>query len=264
MGLSLETAGKFLAALKQGNADALSALIAEDAGYRQLNLAPLSGKAAIVSRLVAADTGKIYRDATWRGPAPHGDRVLLQGALPKGAPLGSVTVTLSGSANKVSLVQHQTLPGAAPPPAPLKLPPELKRKIDKALSEFHTMMIVYVDENDQPTMSLRGSTLALSDTQLAMWIRNPEGGLVKAIARRPKVLLYYRDDGKRSTYHFRGRAHVDNSEATRRHVYDTMEQVERDHDFAGTGVAVVIDLDWVEGWAGVGPSGLVDPIRMAR
>jgi len=76
------------------------------------------------------------------------------------------------------------LPGALPPPTPLKLPPELKQRINKALSEFHTMMIVYNDLADQPIMTLRGSTLAFSDTQLAMWIRNPEGGFIKSIARR--------------------------------------------------------------------------------
>jgi hypothetical protein len=268
---TLETASQFLSALKRGDGGALGALLAEDAGYQQLNVAPLAGRAAIVARMTAADTGKIYRDAAWGEPASRwskpvstGDNVLLQGALPKDAPLGSVALTLFFRDGRVALVQHQTLPGALPPPAPLKLPEDLKRKINKALSEWHTMMIVYNDLEDQPTMTLRGSTLVFSDTQLAMWIRNREGGFIRSIARRPKVLMYYRDDSKRATYHFRGRAHLDDSEATRKYVYETMEQVERDHDFAGTGVPVVIDLDWVEGWAGVGPAGLVDPVRMAR
>jgi hypothetical protein len=261
---SIEIAKKFRAGLKQADAGALGALLAEDAGYRQLNLAPIAGRAAVIARLTAADTGKIYRDAAWSEPVTKGDAVLLNGKLPPGSALSSVTVTLHGAGGRIDLVQHQTLPGALPPPTPLNLPPELKQRINKALSEFHTMMIVYNDLADQPIMTLRGSTLAFSDTQLAMWIRNPEGGFIKSIARRPKVLLYYRDDIKRATYQFRGRARVDNTDATRKFVYGTMEQVERDHDFAGTGAAVVIDLDWVEGWGGVGPNGLVDPIRMAR
>jgi Pyridoxamine 5'-phosphate oxidase len=264
MSLDMTAAGRFLAALKAGDAAALAALLDEHAGYRQLNLPPLAGRDAIAARLVAADTGKIYRDASWRDPVAKDGKILLQGTLPKDAPLSSVTLTLQGTGTTIALVQHQTLPSAPPPPTPLKLPPDLKRRIDRALSEFHTVSIVYNDLDDQPVMSMRGSTLAFSDTQLAMWIRNPDGNFIKSIARRPKVLLYYRDDGKRATYQFRGRARVDNSDATRKHVYEAMEQVERDHDFAATGVAVVIDLDWVEGWAGAGPGGFVDPIRMAR
>ncbi len=43
-----------------------------------------------------------------------------------------------------------------------------------------------------------------------------------------------------------------------------MAQVERDHDFAHLGVALIIDLDLVEGYAGLSPQGPVNPIRMAR
>ncbi|MGH6979612.1 MAG: pyridoxamine 5'-phosphate oxidase family protein [Stellaceae bacterium] len=221
----IATARKFRDGLKRGDAAAVGALLTDDVGYRQLNVGPFSGRDAVVARLTAPDTGKIYRDAAWGEPVAKAGAVIVAGTLPPGSPLSSVTVTLHGANGGIALVQHQTLPGAAPPPTPLKLPAELKRRIDKALSEFHTMMIVYNDADDQPVMTLRGSTLAFSDTQLAMWIRNPEGGFVKSIARRPKVLLYYRDDGKRATYHFRGRARVDHSEATRKRVYGTMEQV---------------------------------------
>jgi hypothetical protein len=50
----------------------------------------------------------------------------------------------------------------------------------------------------------------------------------------------------------------------RAQVYDAMAQVERDHDFARIGVALIIDLDLVQGFAGLGPSGPVDPVRMVR
>ena len=171
MGLTMAAAGQFLAALKAGDARALTALLDENAGYRQLNLTPVVGRAAIAARLVAADTGKIYRDASWREPVAKDGRILLQGILPKDAPLSSVTLTLQGAGTTIALVQHQTLPGAPPPPTPLKLPPDLKRRIDRALSEFHTVMIVYNDPDDQPVMSLRGSTLRIDPCIPRAWPR---------------------------------------------------------------------------------------------
>jgi hypothetical protein len=35
---------------------------------------------------------------------------------------------------------------------------------------------------------------AYSDDQLAMWLRDAEGGLTKALATNPKVALMYRDN----------------------------------------------------------------------
>ena len=113
-------------------------------------------------------------------------------------------------------------------------------------------------------MSFRGSTHAYSDDQLAIWLRKAEGGLTKAIAKNPKVALMYRDEDAKATYMFQGRAHIDSSDAARKKVYDAMAQVERDHDFAHLGVAMIIDLDLVEGYGGLSPQGQVNPIRMAR
>ncbi len=74
----------------------------------------------------------------------------------------------------------------------------------------------------------------------------------------------YRDEDAKATYSMQGRAHIDKSDAARKQVYDTMAQVERDHDFAHLGVAMVIDLDLIEGYAGLSPQGQINPIRMAR
>jgi hypothetical protein len=47
-------------------------------------------------------------------------------------------------------------------------------------------------------------------------------------------------------------------------VYDEAAPSERAHDWAQTGVAVIIDLDRVEGWAGMGPTGQVGRLNMVR
>ena len=43
-----------------------------------------------------------------------------------------------------------------------------------------------------------------------------------------------------------------------------MAQVEKDHDFARAGVALIIDLDLAQGFAGLGPAGPIGPVHMVR
>ena len=136
--------------------------------------------------------------------------------------------------------------------------------MDNALATRHPMIVAYVDALGQPILSFRGSTQSFSDEQLAIWVRNSDGSFLGAIARNPKVALMYRDEDTKQTYQFQGRARVSTDEEVRRRVYDKMEQRERDHDPARTGVALLIDLDRVEGFGGMSPNGPVNKVRMLR
>jgi hypothetical protein len=74
----------------------------------------------------------------------------------------------------------------------------------------------------------------------------------------------YRNSKTRALYQFQGRAHVSADTAARERIYAKMSQMERNHDYAHTGVALIVDLERVEGWAGVGPDGQLGKIRMLR
>jgi hypothetical protein len=126
------------------------------------------------------------------------------------------------------------------------------------------MLMSYVDDKGQPVLSFRGSTQIFSHNQLAMWIRNAGGSLLRSIAENPKVAFMYRDEDTKETFQFQGRARVATSDAERNKVYDNAPQVERDHDFARTGIAVIVDLDLVEGWFGLTPDGPINRVRMLR
>lgn len=147
---------------------------------------------------------------------------------------------------------------------PIRLPDGLKRRIDHALVEKHPMLMSHVDEAGQPILSFRGSVQAFSDDQLALWIRNADGGFIHAMARNPRVAFMYRDEDAKATYQFQGRARVTDAPADRQKIYDQAPPAERAHDVAMLGVAVLVDLDRVEGYAGLGPQGKVDGIRMLR
>jgi Pyridoxamine 5'-phosphate oxidase len=135
----------------------------------------------------------------------------------------------------------------------LKLPDVLKQMIAEAyVPNDHPLLIAYVDAESKPNMSYRGSAIAFSDTQLAVWARSSEAGLPRGVAVNPNVMLIFREPGgeggfSRAVVNFRGRAYVATDEAERKRVYDTMAQRERDADKEMSGVAVIIDLDHVTG-----------------
>jgi hypothetical protein len=143
----------------------------------------------------------------------------------------------------------------------VRLTDEIKTIVDNALATRHP---AYVDKIGQPILSFRGSTQTFSDDQLAIWVRNSDGYFLRSIEKCPKIALMYRDEDTKATYQFQGRARVSVDEADRRRIYDRMAQAERNHDPARTGVALIIDLDRVEGWAAMSEDGPVGRVRMVR
>jgi hypothetical protein len=134
----------------------------------------------------------------------------------------------------------------------LKLTVEMQEAVNSAFGMLRPMVIAYVDENNLPQLSYRGSTQAFSDTQLAIWVRNPEGRILESIGNNPAVALLfgYFEPDDRGFMIFRGRARIDDSDAVRDQVYGNAHEFERNQDADRKGVAVVIDLDSVDGFFG--------------
>lgn len=143
---------------------------------------------------------------------------------------------------------------STPPPelTELKLSDEMKQAVDGAFGTGKPIAIAYVDESGAPQLSYRGSTQAFSDTQLAIWVRNPEGRILESIAANPAVALIYGDFNPtdRRFMIIRGRARRDDSDAARKQVYENAHEFERSQDAERKGVAVVIDLESVDGFFG--------------
>lgn len=142
----------------------------------------------------------------------------------------------------------------APPPTltELKLSPEMKQAVDTAAESGRAMSVAYVNEAGEPEISYRGSTQAYGDTQLAIWVRNRESGLVTATRTNPVVALIYGNfnPDERGFMVFRGRAHVDDSEAARKHVFENSSKIEQSFDEERKGVPLIIDLERVDGFFG--------------
>ena len=235
-------------------------LLAEDAFFQAL--ARISGREAVLRHMTG---NALYREAEWAPPEPDGERVKVTGRMPPGSASAGVILVFEFAGGRIGAIRQQPLFGSAATPAtPLKLTDELKALVDNALASRHPMIIAYVDAGGQPILSFRGSTQSFGDGQLAIWVRNSDGNFLNSIATNPRVALMYRDEESKATYQFQGRARVSQDEEVRRRVYEKMAQRERDHDAARTGVALIIDLDRVEGFAGMSPEGPIGKVRMLR
>lgn len=145
-----------------------------------------------------------------------------------------------------------TTPQPAPPVlTELKLTPALRDLVNGALERGRMLSVAYVGADGRPELSFRGSLQAFSETQLAIWVRNPEGGIVAAVrGGRPHISLLYGELGadSKAFVTFRGRGRIDNEEAVRRKVYDSSPELERNLDKDRKGLPLIIDLDSVDGF----------------
>src|SRR5262245_7763039 len=196
----------FVASLKpsgDGKIKPRADLLTEDAIFEAL--IKLSGRDAVIERMTGETTGRVYREVTWREPEQYGEALKLIGRTPAGSPMGGAVLVFHFAGDKVSVIQHQPIPGTPMPATEIKLSPELKALVNNALVTRHPMLMSYVNDSGQPVLSFRGSTQTFSDDQLAIWIRNADGNLLKSVARNTKVAFMYRNEDTRLTLQFQGR-----------------------------------------------------------
>ncbi len=201
----------------------------------------------------------LFSTGTWADLVTDGDVVRLTATFPPGAVLGSAALTFGfDTSGAIASVQQTLAPGAPPPPVPVTLDNDIGAAIDGALDNGTTMIAAYVDVDGQPQLSFRGTTQAYGADGLALWIRDPEGGLVRALAHNPRLTFWYFDPATRTHYQIQGRGRVDHDEGVRTTVFDRSPEREQRFDPERRGVAVVVDVDRV---TGRGPDG---PVNMRR
>jgi len=133
-------------------------------------------------------------------------------------------------------------------PDPLDLTGDIAAAIDGAALRNATLAVAYVRDDGSPSVSFRGSTQVHSAGELALWARKRDGGLVAAIAARPRVsLVYYGGPGGPGPMFLsiEGRARV--APELDDQVWEAMIEGERNLDPERNGVAVLIEVDSVAG-----------------
>ncbi len=201
----------------------------------------------------------VYLHGGWSAPHPDGDRLTVNaefgslGAAPKAVDLSFAF----NAADQICRIDQQTV--MPPPPEPTEtIPAFVRGLVNGALANGTPMAVAYVDENGRPVQSLRGSTQVYSDHQLSIWLRNPESGMAKALQQNLKLSLLYRDSKTRTTLIFQGRGHIETDPEVRDRVYALAPEVEQRHDPARRGLALIIDIERLQGTS---PRGAV---RMER
>lgn len=132
-------------------------------------------------------------------------------------------------------------------PSGIELTADMVQAVNSALENGKPVIVSYVDPDGQPHLSFRGSTHAHAPDELAIWVRDPQGGLLAGVERNPRLTLLYRDPQTRTMLLFYGRARVEASEEAGRMVYDQSPEAERQRDPERKGKPLVIQLDRVEG-----------------
>lgn len=236
-----------LGAAEGSAARALAPVLADDI-LVQTNFGRAQGREAAIAQLTEPRTaGLVAAGVRWSAPHTDAGRIVVTGSLPENAPFGGLELVFDFSGDTISRVEQQTLPAAPLQPRPLRLTPEIKAVVDGALDNQTPVLIAYLDGAEQIHLSFRGTIQAYSDDQLALWARDPDGGLPRNIATRPKVTLFYHDAGRRTTYTFYGRARIAPDPQTRAVIFENSHPREQQVDFRRRGVAIIVDLDRVEG-----------------
>jgi hypothetical protein len=139
---------------------------------------------------------------------------------------------------------------------------ELRSLVNNALAQGAPLLLAAVSPDGKPVLSFRGSVQTYSDDQLGLWARNAEGGTLDAIRANPNVVLVYRS-ATTPVLQFHGRARIAESAQERSRVFESAPEREQAADPERKGVAVIVDLDRVEGVLRVGPEGR-EFVRLAR
>jgi len=201
----------------------------------------------------------VYRTGAWSDPVVEGDKVKMTADLGGGL-LASTTLTFSFNSDDQITHVDQVNVGGTPAPQTDTMPSFVKAIVNAALANGTPMIVAYTGEDNAPVLSFRGSTQAYSDTQLSIWVRHANGGMIKALARNPSMVLMYRDPPNRTTLTFQGRGHVETDEEVRNRVWELSPEVEQRHDLDRKGAALIIDLDRVTGSS---PRGGVRMVRQS-
>jgi predicted pyridoxine 5'-phosphate oxidase superfamily flavin-nucleotide-binding protein len=129
----------------------------------------------------------------------------------------------------------------------IELTDEFRERLATAMMDGFPVVVSSVDADAVPHLSFYGTTQVLDRDHLALWARDPVGGLATRILTNPNVALVYRNSPERVTWLFDGVARRDDDPVVRDQVYDASPEFERDQDPDRLGIAIVIELSRVRG-----------------
>ena len=136
---------------------------------------------------------------------------------------------------------------ASPPPPPLVTAIDLTQfaeAVDNARADNNTGLVATANEG-MPDLSMRGSLMVWDNEHLAWWERGKRETYA-GLETNPKAAVFVRNPTRdKRTLRFYGEARVVSDPAERERVWQRVNQLEKDMDPEGTGIAVVMRVDRV-------------------
>jgi predicted pyridoxine 5'-phosphate oxidase superfamily flavin-nucleotide-binding protein len=129
----------------------------------------------------------------------------------------------------------------------IQLTDEMRRRLSTALVDGHPVISASVHPDGRPKLSYYGSTQVFDDDTLAIWVRDPNAGLLDRITTNPHMAFTYYNTNEWVYWQFEGRAAVNDDPAVRDRVYEAAPEPERAKDPDRKGAAVLVTLDRVAG-----------------
>jgi predicted pyridoxine 5'-phosphate oxidase superfamily flavin-nucleotide-binding protein len=129
----------------------------------------------------------------------------------------------------------------------IELTDEFRERLSTAMMDGYPVLVASVDADGLPHLSFYGTTQVLDHDHLALWARDPHGGLASRILINPRVALVYRNGAERITWFFDGIARREDDPDVRDRVFDASPELERNQDPDGNGIAIVIEVARVRG-----------------
>jgi len=243
-----EAAEAYVLALRTGEASAAARageLLAPDVELID-GKASFRGREQVLQRITGwwPFTAKFRRGA-WSAPREEGDAVIVSGELPPpGAGPAAIEVRLAfDGEDRIRRVEYAGTPGVTQ--TTNVIPDFVKALVDPARMNNAPLTAAYTGEDGAPVLSFRGSVQVYGPTQLSMWLRNPEGAMVRALAKDPRMALSY-FDSYGNWLLFEGWAQVERDPRASRRVFDLLPEVERNHDPSCTGAALIVNVEHME------------------
>jgi hypothetical protein len=259
----LDAVGHYMDAVAhpdEGSIGPLETVLADDVSSRG-PFGSATGKAAVVEGLTNPRTSAMLATATWTEPSERDGVVRVSATTAPGSMVGGFDYSFEFDRHdRIVEIKQRMIPAPPPPETDIDLSGPIADAVNAALANGTPILVAYADDAGQPHLSYRGTAQVYSSQQLAVWARDPQGGLPRALSAHPPVTLMYRDTATRTNYIFYGRGQVSTDEAVRTRVFDESPEAERNFDPDRTGAAIVIDVDKVEG---SGPAGRILMVRGA-
>ena len=132
---------------------------------------------------------------------------------------------------------------------PIDLTDEMAENVNTARLRGKSCTLATASADGWPGVGYRGSMMVFDKDHLAYWERSRRDGLAH-IRENPKVTVMYRDNETKVGWKFYGRTVIHEGDEIMDQVWDRVLDVEKGADAEKKGLAVLIEVEYVETFSG--------------